>query len=220
MGGQASAASGELRRLPRCGPPAVPSGAVATRRFPLSAAVVATVLGLVAAVVVLVALDGGDDGSAADDTTDGYELSPSGELPGSVAEVRLAALDGGQDRTLGELVGAKPVVLNFFGSWCNPCIDEMPALERVHQDVGDQVTFLGMAERDTPETALATVEATGVTYPTYNDPDSSAITYFGGLNMPVTVFIDTTGEVVDVHNGALTEGELRGRLADLFGVPA
>jgi cytochrome c biogenesis protein CcmG/thiol:disulfide interchange protein DsbE len=196
---------------------------VATRRLPLSAVVVATVLGLVAAVGVFALLDGGDDGSAADDagdSADSYELSPSGELPGSVAEVRLAALDGGDDRTLGELVGTKPVVVNFFASWCAPCVDEMPALERVHQDLGDQVTFVGMAVRNTPEQALDTVEATGVTYPTYNDPDSNAITYFGGLTMPVTVFIDANGEVVDVNNGALSEDEMRARLTDLFGVPA
>ena len=96
----------------------------------------------------------------------------------------------------------------------------MPAFEAVHQDVGDQVTLIGMANQDSPDDALATVAATGVTYPTYGDPDSDALTFFGGLAMPTTVFIDTDGEVVEVHSGPLTEDELRSKLDDLFGVGA
>ncbi|MBN2622562.1 MAG: hypothetical protein JXA83_04295, partial [Acidimicrobiales bacterium] len=67
---------------------------------------------------------------------------------------------------------------------------------------------------------LDTVASTGVTYPTFDDPDASALTYFGGLAMPTTVFIDAGGEVVDVHSGPLTEDELRDRISDLFGVAA
>jgi len=195
---------------------------VASRRLPLPAILLATVVALVAALGVTALLDGGDGErpAAGGGSADGYELSPVGELPGSVAEVRLAALGDGEDRALGDLLGTKPVVVNFFASWCVPCVDEMPAIEAVHRSLGDQVTFVGMANRDSPEQALATVEATGVTYPTYDDPDASALTFFGGLAMPTTVFIDAAGEVVDVHSGALTEAELRGRLDDLFGVAA
>ena len=195
---------------------------MASRRLPLPAIVVATALALAAALGVVALLDGGGDAPAAGDGDGvaGYELSPAGELPASVADVRLVALDGGDDRALGELLGSTPVVVNFFGSWCVPCVDEMPALEAVHQSLGDRVTFVGMANRDTAERALATVAATGVTYPTYDDPDASALTYFGGLAMPTTVFIDASGEVVDVHSGPLTEAELRSRLDDLFGVAA
>jgi cytochrome c biogenesis protein CcmG/thiol:disulfide interchange protein DsbE len=197
---------------------------VASRRLPLPVVLAATALALVAALGVVAVLDGGGaegaGGTPADGTSDGYELSPAGELPASLAEVRLGSLEGGADRSLGELIGTRPVVVNFFASWCVPCIDEMPAFERVHRSLGGQVAFVGMANRDAPEDALATVEATGVTYPTFDDPDASALTYFGGLTMPTTVFIDATGEVVDVNSGPLTEDELRTRLTDLFGVPA
>jgi cytochrome c biogenesis protein CcmG, thiol:disulfide interchange protein DsbE len=196
---------------------------VAERRLPLSAIVIATALALAAALGVLALLgdDEGDEASGAGDAADeGYELplSPTGEMPGSVAEVRLAALDGGDDRTLGELMGTTPVVVNFFASWCAPCVDEMPAFEDVHQALGDQVSFVGLANQDSHDDALATVAATGVTYPTFDDPDASALTYFGGLTMPTTVFIDAEGEVVDVNSGPLTEAELRAKLDDLFGV--
>lgn len=192
---------------------------MASRRLPLPAVIAATALALVAALGAVSLLDRDDD-PAADGTTEGYEMAPAGDLPGSVAEVRLGSLDGSPDRTLGELLGTTPVVVNFFASWCAPCIDEMPAFERVHRALGDQVAFVGMANQDAPEDALATVAATGVTYPTYDDPGAGAITYFGGLAMPTTVFIDASGEVLDVHSGALTEDELRAKITDLFGVPA
>jgi cytochrome c biogenesis protein CcmG, thiol:disulfide interchange protein DsbE len=196
---------------------------VANRRIPLAAVFAATTFALVAAVGAAAFLGWGDGSPASGgsaDREDGLALSPQGELPESVAEVRLGALDGGPDHSLGELIGTKPVVLNFFASWCAPCITEMPGFEAVHQSVGDQVTVVGMAYQDSPEHALDTVARTGVTYPTYGDPEGSALTYFGGLTMPSTVFIDASGEVVDVVPGAMSENELRGKINDLLGVPA
>jgi hypothetical protein len=75
-----------------------------------------------------------------------------------------------------------------------------------------------MAYRDTPEDALATVAKTKVTYPTYADRGDAALTYFGGLEMPTTVFLDKSGKVLDVNNGPLSEKELRAKLADLYGI--
>jgi thiol-disulfide isomerase/thioredoxin len=199
--------------------------AVASRRLPLPAVIAATVLALVAALGAFAVLDGGDAGgddaaTSGDGAADGYELAAQGELPGSVAEVRLVSLHDDPDAALGDLLTGAPVVVNFFASWCVPCVEEMPAIEAVHQSLGDQVTFVGLANQDRDEDALATVEATGVTYPTYGDPGASAITYFGGLSMPTTVFIAADGTVVDVNSGALSEAELRARITGLFGIAA
>jgi cytochrome c biogenesis protein CcmG/thiol:disulfide interchange protein DsbE len=199
---------------------------VSERRFPLVPVVIATVVALAAAIGVLALLGGDDDGGSdqAGGNGDGeespIELTPQGELPASAEEVVLADLEGGDDRELGELLGGRPVVLNFFASWCVPCLQEMPDFEAVHQDVGDEVTFVGLANRDDPEAALEMVDRTGVTYPTYGDPESGAITYFGGMVMPTTVFLDATGEVVDVRSEPLTEEALRQAITDLFGVQA
>jgi thiol-disulfide isomerase/thioredoxin len=207
---------------------------VATRRLSLRAYLAVTALALVAALGAAAlaaasgdsAADGGNGTDAGADgadggATDGYELTeaPTGTaVPDSPQAVRLGALDGGADRTLGELMG-RPMVLNFFASWCAPCVIEMPAIESLHQDLGDQVAFVGLASRDTPADARETVEATGVTYPTFADVDD-AVTWFGGLAMPTTVFLDATGKVLDVHSGPLTEDELRAEIADRFGVAA
>lgn len=191
---------------------------MASRRIPLSALVAATALALVAGVGVVMWLGGDDRSSANGDAAEPYQLTPAGHLPASVADVTLAALDGGPDRKLGELLGSKPVVINFYASWCGPCVTEMPAFERVHEAAGDRVTIIGIAYRDSDEDARATVERTGVTYPTFGDSGQDAITYFGGINMPTSVFIDPQGNVVDVRSRALDEGELRAALEDHFGI--
>lgn len=194
---------------------------VASRRLSPATVVVVTAFALVAALITLIVLDRGGSSATGERGADDIELSPEvAKLPSSVQDVTLASLDGGADRKLGELIGTKPVVVNFFGSWCAPCIREMPAFEQVHRDVGDDVAVIGMAYRDTPEDARATVRKTGVTYPTFADRDGGALTWFGGLEMPTTVFIDEAGKVVDVNRGAMTESELRAKLHDLYGIAA
>ena len=195
---------------------------MAARRIPPFPLVIATALAVVVAIGA-VALFGDDDDSSADDDaaeSDSYQLTPAGELPDSTADVTLAALDGGPDRKLGELLGSTPVVVNFYASWCVPCIREMPAFEAVHRDVGDRVTIIGIAYQDSDELALDTVERTGVTYPTFGDSGQDALTYFGGINMPTTVFIDADGTVVDVRSRAFDEAGLRSALEDHFGIAA
>jgi thiol-disulfide isomerase/thioredoxin len=195
---------------------------VAARRIPLLPLVAATALALVAAVGVAMWLGADDESSANGGSSDSgsYQLTPAGELPASPADVTLSPLDGGSDRKLGELLGSKPVVLNFYASWCGPCVTEMPAFERVYRDVGDQVTIIGVAYQDSDEAARATVERTGVTYATFGDSGQDAVSYFGGISMPTSVFIDAGGNVVDVHSRALDEDELRSALEDRFGIAA
>ncbi|MGH9113610.1 MAG: TlpA family protein disulfide reductase [Acidimicrobiales bacterium] len=197
---------------------------MATRRLPLRAYVLATMLALVAAVLVASLLDdgssAGDRGPGSESGTDSYQITPAGELPASVADVTLAPLDGGADRKLGDLLGSTPIVVNFFASWCIPCITEMPAFERVHRDVGDQVQIIGIAYNDSDQLAAETVERTGITYPAFGDSGQDALTYFGGIQMPTSVFIDAGGTVVDVQSRPFDEDELRTTLDELLGVAA
>ncbi|HLM64106.1 MAG TPA: TlpA disulfide reductase family protein [Acidimicrobiales bacterium] len=190
---------------------------MASRRIPLRAVVASTVLALAAAMAVVVVL-GDDDDSEAASAEEAFELNETGELPASVGNVELGALGDEPATTLAEYLG-EPVVVNFFASWCTPCLEEMPDLEAVHRDLGDRVTIVGLATTDTEDRALAMVERTGVTYPTYADP-GSAVAFFGGTSMPTTVFIDAAGQVVDVSSEKLDEAELRQRISDELGVAA
>jgi thiol-disulfide isomerase/thioredoxin len=193
---------------------------VASRRLSPVAILLATALALVAAVGTFALLDSGNDDASGDGGTEGYELTPTDGLPDSVGEVRVGALGDTAETQLGDLLTGAPMVVNFFAPWCAPCVDEMPAFERVHQDVGDEVTFIGLAVPPDLDGAVDTVAATGVTYPTYADSLDDALLFFEGINTPTTVFLGADGEVLHVNTGPLTEDELRAELADRFGTDA
>jgi thiol-disulfide isomerase/thioredoxin len=198
---------------------------VAARRFPVIPVVLCTLLAVVSAAGVYLAFGGDDDGGADDPPgVDGaaLPLQETGPLPASAAEVRLAPIgDGGDEAVLGDYLGERPVVVNFFASWCDPCYQEMPDFQAVSEALGDEVNFVGLNISETNvDRAVAMVEETGVTYPTFADPDGSGITFFGGTLMPTTVFIDAAGEVVSVESRQLDEAELRSRITELLGVPA
>jgi thiol-disulfide isomerase/thioredoxin len=124
--------------------------------------------------------------------------------------------DGGE-LMLGDFEG-RPLVVNFWASWCPPCGAEMPDLERVHQSVGEKVAFLGVNLRDDRNLAEDLAESTGVTYRLAEDPEGRLFQAFDGRGMPTTVFIGPDGNVVDVIAGQLNEAQLRERIGSAFGV--
>lgn len=172
---------------------------------------------LVLTVALLAAACGSD--AATIELSDGRIESPgrteSQDTPFGATPVdfRYDTLDGGS-AALSEL-GDKPVVLNFFASWCPSCIAEMPDFEAVHQAHADDVDFLGLALNDRPESAQALVTSTGVTYATGTD-DGRVYELFRGIGMPTTVFIDADGIVRQVHSGVLTEETLTERIDELL----
>ncbi len=108
---------------------------------------------------------------------------------------------------IAELEG-KPVVINFFASWCPSCVAELPDFQAVHEQVGDEVTFLGVAQRDRAADALALIERTGVTYDIGNDPNGELFASFNALAMPTTVFVGADGEVIRTFSGVLSSESL------------
>lgn len=106
----------------------------------------------------------------------------------------------------------KPLVVNFFASWCTPCLAELPGFERVGQNLDGQVGFLGVNLKDSVRAGRRVVEQTGITFTVARDPDGKLFQSFGAVAMPTTVFIDAGGKVVDVHSGALSADELRDRI--------
>ncbi|MCU0267817.1 MAG: TlpA family protein disulfide reductase [Acidimicrobiales bacterium] len=120
----------------------------------------------------------------------------------------------GSSGTLADYRG-RPLVVNFFGSWCGPCITEMPMLEEVHQATADQATFLGLNVAEPLASGLRLVESTGVTYDVASDADGELLAAFGLVNLPATVVLDADGEVARVHTGIIERSELEGYLAEL-----
>ncbi|MDX1510739.1 MAG: TlpA disulfide reductase family protein [Nitriliruptorales bacterium] len=122
--------------------------------------------------------------------------------------------------TIAAILDGRAGVVNFWASWCEFCIAEMPDLEAVWTDVSDQVIFVGVDREDRLDLALELAEETGVTYPLVEDPDGSLFLAARGLGMPTTLFVTPGGQVVFRHSGPLTEAQLRDLIAEHLDVAA
>jgi thiol-disulfide isomerase/thioredoxin len=183
-------------------------------RLPWRTVAASTVLALLAAgaTVVLLSDDADDEVS-----TTRVTLVPEDEVP-TFDEATYTTFDG-EEVVLSSVRGT-PTVVNFFASYCTPCITEMPAFEEVYQEVqaAGEVAFLGLAVADRTDDAQAMVDQTGVTYPTAEDKDASVITALEGVVLPTTVLLDADGNVMASHAGELTADELRALLAEELGL--
>lgn len=154
----------------------------------------------------------GDDDAAAR-PSDGVAL-----VGDDVGDWTLAGL--GEDAEPIDLAARRgqPVVLNFFASYCAPCVREMPALEADYQELGDRVAFVGVAVQDRASDALALVERTGVTFTIGADPDGELYAASGSTLLPATLVLDADGEVVSRLVGELGGDELRDALVEDAGL--
>ena len=116
---------------------------------------------------------------------------------------------------LSQLAG-KPVVLNFFGSWCPPCIREMPGFQAVSQRFKGRVAFVGVTFNDSREAARGVLERSGVTYPAAYDPRDEVALDYGLVKMPTTVFIGPDGNLVERRDGEFSEVQLEATINRLF----
>lgn len=124
------------------------------------------------------------------------------------ADVELRYLDGSVG-FLSDFRG-KPVVLNFWASWCASCIAELPDFQAVSERFADEVVFIGVNVEETDRVAAdALIAETGVTYRLADDPDGEIFQSFAGIGMPTTVFVDVDGAVVNVHSGVVFAEDLQ-----------
>jgi len=119
-----------------------------------------------------------------------------------------------------EALRGKPVVLNFFGSWCPPCVRELPALEAMSQRYRGRVQFVGVTFNDARDAARGLLERAGVSYPAAFDAKSDLAYDYGIRGMPTTVFIDPEGNLVEGKKGEFSEVQLRTTIDRLFGSDA
>lgn len=185
--------------------------------LPWQVYVAATVLAALAAGAVLWFAAGSDDDGGDTATGETLPLIPADDVPDDPLAVTLTDIDD-STATLADRLDGRPTVVNFFASWCTPCVKEMPDFEAVHQQLGDRVAFLGVAVTDRPREVTRIVERTGVTYPYTRDIRGDMAGAAEVVQMPSTMFVSADGEVVRLHAGAVDDGELRDLIEEHLGV--
>ncbi len=124
-------------------------------------------------------------------------------------------LFSGQTITLKDFAGKRPVVINFWASWCPPCREEAPTLAKVSKLYEGRVEFIGIVTNDTQANALAFMKEFGISYDNGIDQDNIAAKY-GITGIPETFWIDKQGQIVDHWIGAIDEANLTYRIQKLI----
>lgn len=102
--------------------------------------------------------------------------------------------DAQRSVTLSKLRG-KPVVLNFWASWCPPCIEETPSLVNLQQRMGDKITILGVSIDENESAYLQFVKDHNIQYLTVRDPKKDSPNLYGTFGWPETYIIDPNGVI-------------------------
>jgi thiol-disulfide isomerase/thioredoxin len=121
-------------------------------------------------------------------------------------DIELKTLDGDKIR-FSELRG-KPVLINFWASWCGPCRREMPSLVKLHQEFQGRAVFLGINDEGRGAARKFAAEA-GLPFPTLDDSGMKANKLYRIRSIPTTFIVDSKGKIVRFLSGGKTEKELR-----------
>ncbi|MFZ2503417.1 MAG: TlpA disulfide reductase family protein [Nocardioides sp.] len=141
-------------------------------------------------------------------------------VAGGLPEVTLRCLGGGHDVNLAALRG--PLVINYWGAWCEPCRRELPILQAYADAAAGRVALIGVDFQDMiPAEAIDLLAAKGVTYPSLADPggDSDGKPPLRIRTVPMLVFVDAEGRVVHQEFAEMKSvKQLEGLVAEHLGV--
>jgi len=143
--------------------------------------------------------------------------------PGGLAQIGSAApafvladVDGNPLR-LGDLRG-RPVIVNFWASWCGPCVAEFPVLAKAAQaHKAEGLAVVGIVYRDRSEAARGFMRRMGATWPTAMDPADTVAGQFGVIGPPETFFIDRSGVIVGRQIGEISAADMQRGLDQILG---
>ncbi|MGE1062510.1 TlpA disulfide reductase family protein [Megasphaera paucivorans] len=129
--------------------------------------------------------------------------------------LQLKTLDG-KKTSVKQLYQDKPVYLNFWASWCPPCVQEMPHIEHLQKEYGSKLHFVAVTVDENPSDAAYFIKKNSITMPVYTG-DLKAITQQYGVSaIPVSIIIDTNGKIIAKRVGGMDEQELKEFLAPVL----
>ena len=138
------------------------------------------------------------------------------EIGEAVPESPLPRLEGGGSESLADYRG-RWVLVNFWASWCEPCKEEAPALERFQREHGGpKFTVLGIDSRDLSSDGQGFVREYGLSYPQLRDGDGDAAKDYGTTGVPENFLVDPQGKVRLLWRGPVSEEHLREEVAPLL----
>lgn len=143
---------------------------------------------MVVGLLVIAGACGGDDGESAARRAPSFSLDDV-RRPGTAVS----------------LPEGEPVVLNFLASWCGPCREELPELERISKDVA----VIGVDVADNRGKAVDLLDETGVTFPVGYDPEREVFARYRANGMPTTIFIAADGTEAGRAQGPVSGATLR-----------
>ena len=111
----------------------------------------------------------------------------------------------------------KPVVLNFWATWCRPCWDEHPVLTAQSQMLGDKVQFVGVVFQDEEAKIQSFLRDRGWAYPTLVDDKGKTAIAYGVGGVPETFFLDATGKIVAKYEGPISPEILQDNVMKAMG---
>lgn len=98
-----------------------------------------------------------------------------------------------------------PIVVNVWASWCGPCREEFPVLQKLSARYGEKIAFLGLNAEDSEDAAATFLREEPVPYPSYSDPDKDIFDSLGAVGFPDTAFYEPSGELVYLKQGPYRE---------------
>ncbi|MGH8791522.1 MAG: TlpA family protein disulfide reductase [Stackebrandtia sp.] len=172
--------------------------------------------------VALVAGCAGGDGDAEDESAPQWSVECP-DVAGDVAaedfaDMTLPCLVGDDDYDVGAVDG-RPVLITLWASWCVPCRDEAPQVQRFHEEMGDEVVVIGVATQDDEDKARYFAEDFGFTFPSVFDERGQVLHSQSLTALPATFLVDADGRTVETFaETGLTYDDLAAAASEHFGV--